>query len=115
MRGHSFFRPLNEILVEYYIRYKRPILLAETGIEDDERANWFRFVDEELRLAKTKNVPIEGVCLYPIANHPGWDDDRICHNGLWEYADEIGNRKIHQPLADEVLLQNNEFMTKTSG
>jgi hypothetical protein len=105
LRGHPLYRPLHEILVEYHQRYGRPILLAETGIEDDERADWFRFVCHELRLAKARQVPIQGVCLYPIVNHPGWDDDRYCHNGLWEYPDETGHREIYQPLADELIVQ----------
>lgn len=106
MRGHQLYRPLNEILDEYFRRYKRPILLAETGIEDYERADWFNFVCEELKFAKAKEVLIEGVCLYPILNHPGWEDDRVCHNGMWEYADDSGNRQIYQPLFDELTRQN---------
>jgi hypothetical protein len=50
-------------------------------------------------------VPIEGICLYPIVNHPGWDDDRHCHNGLWDYADDQGNREIYEPLARELDIQ----------
>ena len=32
--------------------------------------------------ARTRGVPVEGICLYPVANHLGWDDDRLCQNGL---------------------------------
>lgn len=105
MRGHPLYRPFTEILDEFYRRYQRPILIAETGIEDDERPDWFRFIWEETRAAQNKGIPIEGVCLYPIINHPGWDDDRYCHNGLWEYADDAGNREVYQPLAEEIILQ----------
>ena len=101
-RAHPLYRPPHEIFAEYYERYQRPILLAETGIEDDERADWFRFIRQEAEISREKGVPLEGVCLYPIANHPGWEDERHCHNGLWDYADDNGNRKIHQPLADEI-------------
>jgi beta-glucosidase/6-phospho-beta-glucosidase/beta-galactosidase len=104
-RGHPLYRPFNEILNEYYGRYQRPILIAETGIEDDERPDWLRFIRNETALAQAKGVPVEGICLYPIVNHPGWDDDRHCHNGLWDYADENGDREIFQPLADEIILQ----------
>ena len=37
-------------------------------------------------------VPVEGICLYPIVNHPGWDDDRHCYNGMFDYADAAGRR-----------------------
>jgi hypothetical protein len=48
---------------------------------------------------------VEGVCLYPIVNHPGWDDDRHCYNGLFDYADDTGNREVFAPLAEEVARQ----------
>lgn len=46
-----------------------------------------------------------GVCLYPILNHPGWDDDRHCYNGLWDYANGSGERAAHAPPLEEVLRQ----------
>lgn len=56
-----------------------------------------------------EGVPIEGVCLYPILNHPGWDNDRHCTNGLWDYADDEGNRQIYKPLAAELEQQQQRF------
>jgi beta-glucosidase/6-phospho-beta-glucosidase/beta-galactosidase len=103
--GHDLYRPLNEILREFYYRYKRPMFLAETGIEDGERPSWFRYVWDEVALARSGGVPVQGVCLYPIVNHPGWADDRHCHNGLWDYPDADGEREIYQPLADEIKLR----------
>ena len=35
-------------------------------------------------------------------NHPGWDDDRHCYNGRWDYADANGRREIYEPLAREL-------------
>ena len=81
------------------------MLIAETGIEDELRAEWFRYICDQSKIARTKNTPIEGVCLYPIVNHPGWADNRHCHNGLWDYADETGSRTAYQPLTDEIILQ----------
>lgn len=108
-RGHELYRPFNEILVEYHERFGRPILIAETGIEDDERAGWFRYVCKQTEIALQKGVPLEGICLYPIVNHPGWEDDRHCHNGLWCYADDFGIREIHEPLAEEIAAQREKF------
>ena len=108
-RGHKLYRPLNEILIEFYERYQRPLLIAETGIEDDERADWFRYVCDQVVIAIQKGVPMQGICLYPIANHPGWADNRHCHNGLWDYPDDRGWREIHPPLSEEVTLQIGRF------
>lgn len=100
--GHRNFRPFNEILREYYKRYKKPILIAETGIEGVPRPTWFKYIYEQTKIAENFGVPIEGICLYPILNHPGWDDNRRCPNGLWDYPKETGEREIYQPLADEI-------------
>jgi beta-glucosidase/6-phospho-beta-glucosidase/beta-galactosidase len=110
--GHTAYRPFHEILSEYYRRYQRPLFIAETGIEDEKRPEWFRYVCEQTRIAQSQKVPVEGICLYPIVNHPGWADNRHCHNGLWDYADDWGEREIYQPLADEILLQNKIFENK---
>ena len=50
-------------------------------------------------------MPLEGVCLYPIVNYPGWGDNRHCENGLWDYADERGHREIYAPMAEELRRQ----------
>jgi beta-glucosidase/6-phospho-beta-glucosidase/beta-galactosidase len=107
--GHKDYRPLHEILREVYWRYGRPLFIAETGIEGEKRPEWFRYVCEQTKIALAEGVPVEGICLYPIVNHPGWEDNRHCHNGLWCYPDETGEREIYQPLADEIRYQNRIF------
>ena len=109
-RGHTVYRPLAEILHEFYQLYSKPIFIAETGIEDAERPDWFRYVCEQTAIAKSDAIDINGICLYPIVNHPGWADDRHCHNGLWDYADDNGHREVYQPLADEI-----EYQTRLLG
>jgi len=102
LRGHKSYRPFNLILREYSERYERPLLIAETGIENEARPEWFRYIGEQVRIAEANGVPVQGICLYPIVNHPGWDDDRHCCNGLWDYANDAGNREIYAPLAEEI-------------
>jgi beta-glucosidase/6-phospho-beta-glucosidase/beta-galactosidase len=112
--GHPQYRPLNEIPAEYRDRYDKPILIAETGIEDDERPEWFRYVAEQAVIARDNGVDLRGICLYPICNHPGWVDDRHCHNGLWDYADEKGEREIFSPLAEEIRRHHPNFLDKAA-
>jgi hypothetical protein len=104
-RGEKEYRPFREILQEVYARYGRPMFVAETGTEDDKRASWFAYICEEVRGAIAEGVPMHGVCLYPILNHPGWLDDRHCCNGLWDYASADGSREIYLPLAAELEKQ----------
>jgi hypothetical protein len=81
-RHHPLARPFHRILADTYARYGRPIFVAETGIEGDERPIWLAHVAAEVRAAQALGVPVQGVCLYPILDHPGWDDERPCPNGL---------------------------------
>lgn len=92
-------RPFREILADTYARYGRPIFVAETGIEGDARADWLRSVLTEVRAAIALGVPVEGVCLYPVVDHPGWDDDRYCPNGLLAHTPEQGGRIANPALA----------------
>jgi hypothetical protein len=93
------------MLAEIYQCYGRPLFIAETGTEDVTRPVWLRYVSGEMRASIQQGVPVEGICLYPILNHPGWDNDRHCCNGLWDYPDEAGEREIYQPLAQELRRQ----------
>jgi beta-glucosidase/6-phospho-beta-glucosidase/beta-galactosidase len=99
------YRHVSEMLHEVYERYRRPIFVAETGIEDETRPAWLRYMCREVYTAMQAGVPVEGICLYPIVNHPGWDDDRHCHNGMFDYADASGHRDVHVPLAKELERQ----------
>jgi beta-glucosidase/6-phospho-beta-glucosidase/beta-galactosidase len=103
------YMPLWRMLQEAQQRYGRPVFIAETGIEDMARPVWLRYVGCEVRRALAEGVPVEGICLYPIVNHPGWDDDRHCHNGLWDYADASGAREAYGPLAAELAAERARF------
>ncbi|MDB5665922.1 MAG: glycosyltransferase [Cypionkella sp.] len=96
------YAPLSDLLFQVAARYNRPILIAETGIEGDRRAAWFSYIADETARARLRGVQVEGICLYPIANHLGWDDARLCHNGLLGHEVINGHRTVHTPLADAV-------------
>lgn len=100
--GHELYRSFADILKEIYERYRRPMIVSETGTENHARAAWFRHVASQYVAAQGDGVDLNGLCLYPILNHPGWEDERHCHNGLWDYCDENGARPIYEPLAREI-------------
>jgi beta-glucosidase/6-phospho-beta-glucosidase/beta-galactosidase len=103
--GHTLYRPLRSLLAEVYARYRRPLLLSEVGTEGDGRAPWLRYVGREVRAALRAGIPIAGVCLYPVTDYPGWDNERHCPTGLWGYPDATGERPLYQPLARELRRQ----------
>ncbi len=104
-RTDPLYRKFRHILNDVYNRYRRPLFISETGIEGDERPDWLRYISEEVRAAVEMGIPVEGICIYPIVNHPGWDDERHCHNGLWDYPNAKGEREIYEPLAEELRRQ----------
>ncbi len=109
------YRHVSVMLQEVYERYRVPVFVAETGIEDETRPAWLRYMCKEVMTALAAGVPVEGICLYPIVNHPGWDDDRHCQNGLFDYADANGTREAFQPLVEEVVRQAANMRAVVSG
>jgi hypothetical protein len=102
-RGSSEYRPLSRLLLDVWRRYGRPMLIAETGSEGPQRANWLEYVAAESERALERGCELHGITLYPVLDHPGWEDDRHCENGLWGYADDAGERPLHGPLAEVML------------
>ena len=108
------YRPFSTMLGDVWKRYGRPMMVSETGSEGDQRAPWLRYVADECALAMRAGCELHGLTLYPILNHPGWVDDRHCHNGLWDYADDEGERAAFEPLAEEVQAQEPRLVAERS-
>jgi hypothetical protein len=103
------YRPFRELLEETHKRYGKPVLVAETGAEGDPRASWFKYVCDEVAAALEAGVPVEGICLYPVVDYPGWVDERHCATGLLGHPDAEGKREVHAPLAEELARQQARF------
>jgi beta-glucosidase/6-phospho-beta-glucosidase/beta-galactosidase len=131
-RRDARYRPFRAMLQEVHARYGRPLFVAETGIEgeahvngvppyemplphhEDARPEWLRYIGAEVRAARARGVPVEGICLYPVLNHLGWDDDRHCQNGLLDFPhDHDGRRGVIAPFADELARQQALFAPPT--
>ncbi|HSP57854.1 MAG TPA: beta-glucosidase [Halomonas sp.] len=108
-RNDPNYRPFKDILTETHQRYGRPLLVAETGAEGDKRAPWLRYVSEQVGEALRRNVPVEGICLYPVTDYPGWTNYRHCKTGLLSYPNDQGVRPLHPPLAKEIADQQARF------
>lgn len=108
--GDGMYRPLHELLKWVYDRYEqRPFFIAETGTEAGGRAPWLHYVGDEVAEVLAQGVRVEGICLYPILNHPGWADDRYCPNGLFCGVEPGGARNVYKPLAAELARQQRLF------
>ena len=107
--GHHAYRPLRELLLEVHERYRRPLLIAETGAEGGARPYWLHHVCAEVFHALSAGVPVQGICIYPILDYLGWDNDRVCQVGLLSAADEEGRRAVYTPLLEELRREQAYF------
>jgi beta-glucosidase/6-phospho-beta-glucosidase/beta-galactosidase len=100
--GHAQHRPLHEMLAALWERYGRPIVITETGAETGAEFGWIGYVMAEVRQALRMGVPVLGICLYPVMDYPGWDDDRHCACGLIEVAADWETRRLRSDFSDEI-------------
>ena len=100
--GHWLYRPLGVLLQEVASRYDRPVLVSETGAEGGNGAGWLRYVCGEVRAAMRAGVSMEGICIYPVMDYPGWKDDRYCRCGLIRAADDWRQRHVDMELLHQI-------------
>ncbi|AKD54273.1 glycoside hydrolase family 1 protein [Spirosoma radiotolerans] len=108
--------PLRHLLVKAYRRYGRPIALTETSHSGIDRPIWVKMIARECLAVLQADVPLLGVCLYPIIDRPDWDHtDYWHHSGLWD-ADLSTNpvgRVLVEPYA-RALVQAQAIVQETS-
>lgn len=107
--GHHEYRPLRDMLVEVWKRYRKPLFISETGAEGSAKASWLHYVCGEVRAAMRTGVEIQAICLYPITDYPGWDNGRRCTTGLLGEADAGGNRPVCEDYLSELRHQMAAF------
>jgi hypothetical protein len=107
--GHHAYRPLREMLLEVSHRYARPMVVSETGAEGEARPYWLHHVCAETFCAMHAGARIEGICIYPITDYRGWENERICRVGLLSTADELSRRAVYAPLLRELQRQEYDF------
>ena len=107
--GHRQHRPLHVMLEQIWQRYRRPIVVTETGAEEGAGIGWLGYVSAEVRQAIRLGVPLLGICLYPVMDYPGWDDERHCHCGLIEASADWSKRWLRPGMCEEMMAQQRLF------
>ncbi|HEU4754737.1 MAG TPA: hypothetical protein VFU47_16635, partial [Armatimonadota bacterium] len=80
-------KPLSEMLVYAWERYRRPLIIGETSGWQDHRAEWLRQTMQECMKALVSGVDLQGVCLYPCVDIPDWNTGEWAQIGIFELAD----------------------------
>ena len=104
--GHPGHRPLHIMLEHLWQRYRRPIVMTETGAEVPVDAGWLGYVAAEIRQAQRNGVDVQGVCIYPVMDYPGWDDERHCRCGLISLDEAWHARALRTGFAAEMKAQS---------
>jgi hypothetical protein len=107
--GEHNYRPFREMLLETARRYGRPVIVSEFGAENTARPAWLYYVAQEVAAAREAGANIEAMCLYPVLDYPGWENDRRCEVGLFGVAEPDGERAVYAPLAEELERQRLRF------
>lgn len=106
---HPLRVPFSTILADVASRYGRPVVVSETGAEADQRAGWFKMIADEVERALLDGIDVQGICLYPIIDHVGWDDERACESGLLSIEMLDGARRTHAPLEQVLNAQRRQM------
>jgi hypothetical protein len=105
--------PYHKLLEEIWLRYRRPLYVAETSHFGVGRARWIREMAREVMIARENGVPVEGICLYPILDRYDWEDRNHWHNsGLWDFRKgEHGFERVLNPEYAQALGEMRKMLT----
>jgi len=82
--------PLCDLLRFLWERYRRPMVIAETGGLREGRAAWLKDVMEESLAAVDQGMDLHGICLFPGIDMPDWHTGKWLNMGICDIADENG-------------------------
>jgi hypothetical protein len=96
--------PLRGLVRRVWERYHTDLLITETTHVDECRPGWVRYVTDEVEALLQEDVPLRGVCLYPILGMPEWHSQEWTPMGLWDLVHEEGTlvRSVCEPMLREL-------------
>jgi hypothetical protein len=96
-------KPLSEMLMTAWERYRRPVIIGETSGYQDRRDEWLRMVMEESLKALNDGIDLQGVCLYPAVDIPDWLSGKMAQIGIYDLRDlDQCERVEHAPYIREL-------------
>jgi len=105
-RKDSRMKTLSDLMKEAHMRYDVPVVLTETSHPLQDRPIWIKMIAEETCKLIQDDVPLWGVCYYPIIDRPDWDHlHHWHHSGIWDTdpSGDISERILHQPSASAFI------------
>jgi hypothetical protein len=83
------YMPLRNLIRYVWQRYETEILITETSHVEEMRPLWLKELVEEAEAVLDENIPLGGICLYPILGMPEWHEQHVWTlMGLWDLIQE---------------------------
>ncbi len=100
-----------EMIKKVYLRYGRPILISESGSFGEHRERWWSRLFPEIEEALAMDLPVCGVCAYPILDRPESAGFLLPNSGLWDFEcdDEACKRIPHQKVLEIIKMFNGKM------
>lgn len=104
--------PLRDLLRTVCERYNGNVFIGETAHDGEHRADWITNTALEVIALLEEDVPIHGICLYPIIGMPEWHatanerSSNWTNMGLWDLraaTDGTLERHLHIPSFDALV------------
>lgn len=96
------YRCLSDQVRDVYERYKRPVVITETSHPLEDRPLWIQHITAECIKILAADIPLWGICIYPVIDRPDWDYPGIWHrSGIWDIDEtsEQLHRILYEPYA----------------
>ena len=96
---------IGELVTSVWRRYGHEMIITETSHIDEMRPGWLRELACEAEAVLTKEIPLRGICLYPILGMPEWHTpEKWTQMGLWELqaCDGALLRAPYSPMIDSL-------------
>lgn len=96
--------PLSDLVHSVWERYRHPLILSEIAEVGPKRGDLVRDVARESIAMFERDIPIGGVCLYPILGMPEWHArDEWVPMGLWDpicHHNPADGRIVCEPMLE---------------
>jgi hypothetical protein len=90
--------PLANMLERAWMRYHRPMIIAETSGLKGGRDDWLNDVVEECLAAVNRGIDIHAVCMFPAVDMPDWHTGEWLNNGIADLVPTPGGDLMRVPF-----------------
>lgn len=108
---------LSDLLEQAFEKYQCPFILSETSHPAEDRPLWINYIADSCEKVLSKQIPLWGVCWYPVIDRPDWDHLTPWHQaGLWDMLSDgcgIPRRVLHDPSSKAFLSAQRRLLNLT--